>query len=215
MTDKFFQKELEELDQEIADLDIQVPDEVTQKISKAIGVNLPKNKKKWKLFRITIDKRAAVPICVCMLLTGIMVFNPAAVTAVGNAIREILYSNTGKTTDIRIGENNRTKYLFEIPSDFKLTDSVVNKNVIKNTYCNAEDQNIYITVRCGNEDLEIYLDNENCTYSEEFEIEKHKAILIEKNGITTVVFQYEDDLVEVSGNLPRAEVREIAESIQE
>lgn len=215
MDDKYFNEELVKLDREISDLNIEIADETTQKISKAIGVNLPKSKRAWKLISVRIDKKVSIPICVCLLLAGLMVYGPTAVTAISNAIRETIFNTTDKTTDIKISEKNRTKYLFDIPDGFDLTESIVNKNVCINTYCKSADMDAYITISCGTENSEIYLDNEDVTFFEEFEIEGNKAILIEKKGITSVVFQYKNDLIEVSGNLPKSEIQEIAESIRE
>lgn len=208
--------EIKQLDKEINDLNLRVPREITDKIEKETGLKL--NVREQKRLKNIYYKIAAVILMFTAGVMGVSIGYPIIITAVKNAKLYIEFNNKKGNVDIVFSESGRIKYQFSIPEGYELDSSTEDTKFIRHIYTNTNEpdkQNKYITICCYTSEYNIFHDNEDCDIYGDIDVNGNAGKLFIKNGITTIIFTYNNNLIEVSSNLPEKDVQAIAESIKE
>lgn len=163
-------------------------------------------------FIIRNIKIAVVILIVGISISTMMNLYPQITTAVQNYFYKIKIKIDANSTQISTAKESNSKYWFELPEGFELVNTEENKNIVTKTYERNSD---YVEISCCYEDFRLSIDSEDCEVNETINILDSEGQLIEKKGITTIVFYYSDALIVIESNLSKNEIKEIAESIQD
>lgn len=205
--DKILDEEIKELDRDISALNIEFPENLRKKLSKSCGLNLRRGKVKFNF-----AKKVASVLFITIITTGIMsyivVTQPKAVIAVKNVFR--LFSIQPADNDaINISLKEADNFSIGLPHGFSETIKVENKSFIRYKYENAGN---YIEITIYSTSYNLYLDDENDIYEED-EINGNNCYIFSKNTVTTIVYKYNDNFIEIESNLPETDIKQVAESI--
>lgn len=200
--DKKLEEELQQLDKEIAMLQIEAPEELHKKLTRKTGLKLYPHKSYAARYKIAITAFIFVVITSTVIIT-----NPKGVTAVRNLIRELTVNKTDNSLDFSLAD---TSFFTNLPANFKLKDTSEDELFLRKTYEN--EANNYIEISLYTDSYTLALDNEKYDDYCEMNVNGWKGKKITKNGVTTMIFYIHERIVMIESDLPDTEITQILQN---
>lgn len=193
--DALVENELNEIDKQIELLNIEVPDSLTSKLEKDTELSLRGKKiKNHRASRIA-------SIVILFFILGITLLNtPKIVTAFRNIIRSLIFEETKESVEISLSQLPKDPYGIAIPENFEFVEMTKNMNLTRLTYQNDSE---YIEITLYTNDYKVVFDNEEYELFDDIVINGYAGKIHEINSNTTVILDFDGNLIEIESNLSK------------
>ena len=194
----------DEMYKEASALEIEIPDRVTNKLARKYGLKLDRSERH--------ERRVQSVALVFVIIIFTAIWFPQTVTAVANAIRELVFVDNGRSMDVHSRTVADSSFSIEVPEGFLSEGTfLIGRNAVRTRYQSPEE---YIEITEYSEGYKLSYDSEKFDSNHDITINDYSGKIFRKNGVTTLVLDYAGVILEMESSLSEEALIETAKSIQ-